>query len=374
MTSALFAQDQIEIIKPGDKISIAVPSLSGASGTEATSILSSDLERSGWFKVVASGGAYSVKGTASASAVQCTVTKNDGTPALKANGGGSLRRAAHQVADAIVEKITGKKGIAQTHIAFISDKSGKKELYVMDYDGINVQRFTSDKSIVGSPHFNRQGTRIAYTSYRSGYPDVYVSDLSGSRQAVSRYPGLNSGAAFSPSGAQIALTLSKDGNPELYTMSAGGGGLKRLTRTRGGESSPSWSPDGSQIAYASDQGGRPQIYIISSSGGAGSQLTTSPAYNTEPDWSPDGALIAYSSLIGGNFAVSVIDPRGGGGKVLYSDGKCEDPSWAPDGRHLVFTRGAGGNSALYILDTLTKQATQLGRDYGNCTEPAWSGR
>jgi len=375
ISSALFAQDQIEIVKPGGKISIAVSPLSGAAGTEATSILSSDLERSGWFKVVASGGAWSVQGSASASAVQCNVTKNDGTSVLKANGGGSLRRAAHQVTDAIVEKITGKKGIAQTHIAFISDKSGNKELYVMDYDGFNVKRFTSDKSIAGSPDFNRQGTKIAYTSYRSGYPDVYVSDYpSGSRQVVSRYPGLNSGASFSPNGAQIALTLSKDGNPELYTMSAGGVGLKRLTRTRGGESSPTWSPDGSQIAYASDQGGRPQIYIISSSGGSGSQLTTSPAYNTEPDWSPDGALIAYSSLVGGNFAVSVIDPAGGGGKVLYSNGKCEDPSWAPDGRHLVFARGAGGSSDLYILDTLTKEATQLSRDFGNCTEPSWSGR
>jgi len=375
MSGALFAQDQIEVVKPGDKISIALPPLGGTTGNDATSILTRDLERSGWFRVAASGGNYSIHGSASTSAVQCSVFKKDGAPAVKTNGSGNLRSAVHQVADAIVEKIAGKKGIAQTHIAFISDKTGKKELYVMDYDGFNIKRFTSDHHIVGSPRFSHQGNRIAYTSYRSGYPDVYVADFpGGGRRVISSHPGLNSGASFSPNGSRIALTLSKDGNPELYTMLSGGGDLRRLTRTRGGESSPSWSPDGSQIAYASDQGGRPQIYIISGSGGGGIQLTTSPAYNTEPDWSAESGLIAYSSLVGGGFAVSVINPKGGGGRVLYSNGKCEDPSWAPDGRHLVFTRTEGGSSDLYVLDTLTREAIPLSRSFGNCTEPAWSGR
>lgn len=368
------AQAQVEVVKPGDVIQITVPVLGGASGTEATSILTKDLERSGWFRVVASGGEYKVEGSASGSGVQCSIFKRDGTAYGKASGSGNLRRAAHQAADGIVEKVTGQKGIAQTRIAFISDRSGKKELYVMDYDGFNVQRLTQDHSIVVSPHFNRQGTKIAYTSYRSGYPDVYVSDYpSGSRQAVARYPGLNSGAAFSPDGSRIALTLSKDGNPELYVMSVGGGGLKRLTRTRGGESSPTWSADGSQIAYTSDEGGRPQIYVISSSGGTGTRLTSSPAYNSEPDWSIENGWIAYSSLRG-NFAIAKLDPATGRSEVLYSDGRSEDPSWARDGRHLVFARAAGGQSELYILDTMTKQATQLSRDFGNCTEPTWSGK
>src|SRR5207253_10807085 len=99
-----------------------------------------------------------------------------------------------------------------------------------------------------------------------------------------------------------------------------------------------------------------------------------PAYNTEPDWSPESGLITYSSLSGSQFAISVIDPARGGGSVVYDDGSCEDPSWAPDGRHLVFSRNSGGRSNLYILDTKTRQAVQLTRDFGNCTEPTWSGR
>ncbi|MDD2707674.1 MAG: biopolymer transporter Tol [Verrucomicrobiae bacterium] len=356
-------------------IPISVPILSGASGSEATAILTKDLERSGWFKVVSSGGEYKVEGSASGTGVQGKIFKRDGTVVGSATGAaGNLRRSVHQVTDAIVEKVAQKKGIAQTHIAFISDKSGHKELYVMDYDGYNVMRLTSDNSMVVSPHFSPKGNKIAYTSYKSAYPDVYVSDYpTGSRQAVSRFPGLNSGASFSPDGLRLALTLSKDGNPELYTMSVGGGSLKRLTRTRGGESSPTWSPDGSQLAYASDEGGRPQIYIISSAGGAGNRITSSPAYNTEPDWSAETGLIAYSSLRG-EFCIAILDPKNGKSEVACSDGRCEDPSWARDGRHLVFTRTTGRHSELYVLDTVTKQVTQLTRNFGECSEPSWSGR
>ncbi len=365
----------VEVVKPGDTISIRVPVLSGATGAEATRILTSDLERSGWFRVVATAGEYVVQGSATASAVQAKVFKSDGSPVVSPSASGALRRATHRVADEIVAKITGKRGIAQTRLAFISNKSGRKELYMMDYDGFNIQRLTSDNSLVVSPGFDRQGTRIAYTSYRSAYPDVYVATFGGARQVVSRSPGLNSGAAFSPDGSRLALTLSKDGNPELYTMSVSGGDRRRLTHTRGGESSPSWSPDGSEIAYASDEGGRPQIYLISASGGSGRKITSTPAYNTEPTWSASSGLIAYSSMVGGRWAISLLNPKGGGGgEVIYSDGSCEHPSWAPDGRHLVFSRTVGGHADLYVLDSLRKDAIQLTRGFGSCTEPTWSGR
>jgi TolB protein len=364
----------VEVVKPGDVIAIRVAMLGGASGAEATKILTSDLERSGWFKVVASGGDYAVEGSAAAGSVQCKVFRTGGAPALSPSASGNLRRAVHEVADAIVEKITGKKGIARSHIAFISDKSGSKELYAMDYDGFNVLKLTSDNAIVIAPAFNRAGTRVAFTSYRSGYPDVYVAEFpSGGRAAVARYPGLNSGAAFSPDGSRLALTLSKDGNPELYVMSSSGAELRRLTRTRGGESSPSWSPDGSQIAYASDEGGRPQIYVIPAAGGAGRRVS-SGSYCTEPSWSPDGARIAYSARTGGGFAVCAVAAGGGGMETLASDGSCEDPDWGPDSRHLVYAKTGGGRTDLYILDTVRKDAIQLTKNFGNCTQPSWSGR
>lgn len=362
-------------IESGDLIRIRVPALGGASGAEATKILVNDLKQSGWFELTDREGDFTVQGSASASGVEAKVTKRDGTVALNTNASGNLRRSVHKVADAIVEKLMGKKGIAQSRIAFISNKSGKKELYAMDYDGFNVLGFTKDNSAVLNPYFSRDGTKIAYTTWRSGYPDVCVMNFpGGGRQTVARFPGLNSGGAFSPNGSRLAVTLSKSGNPELYTMSVDGTGLRKLTNTRGGESSPSWSPDGGEIAYCSDEGGRPQIYIIALAGGVGERITSSPSYNTEPDWSAESGKIAYSSSSGGQFAISVMDGKGGRGEVVYSDGSCEHPSWAPDGRHLVFSRTVGGHSDLYVLDTLTKIAVQITRSFGNCTQPSWSGR
>lgn len=372
---SLFAAHDVEVVKPGDVIAIRVAAFGGPSGAEAAKILAADLDRSGWFKVVGNGGEYVVEGSASASSVQGKVFKAAGAPVISPSASGNLRRAVHEVADAIVEKITGNKGIARARIAFISDKSGRKELYVTDYDFHNVARLTSDASIVTAPAFNRAGTKIAFTSYRSGYPDVYVADLaSGARRVVARYPGLNSGAAFSPDGARLALTLSKDGNPELYVMSAAGGSLQRLTRTRGGESSPSWSPDGKQIAYSSDDGGRPQIYVIPAAGGGGVRRVSSGGYCTEPSWSPDGKQIAYSTMSGGRFAVASVAASGGEARTLASEGSCEDPDWAPNSRHLVFARTVGGRTDLYILDTVRKDAVQLTKNFGNCTQPSWSGR
>lgn len=363
---------KVDVIREGDSLAIQIPPLDGASGNEATKILRNDLENSGWFRVVESGGDYVLRGTAGSSGVQCKIAKTGGGEVLTLSGSGKLRGAVHQVADELVAKLTGHKGFAKTHIAFISDKSGKKELYAMDYDGYHVQRLTSDAANVLSPNFSKQGNRLAFTSFRSGYPDVYVAAYpSGSRSVVARYPGLNSGAAFSPSGNRLALTLSKDGNPELYTMSVSGGDLKRLTRTAKGESSPTWSPDGSQIAYVSDEGGRPQIYVISSSGGTGRRITSSPAYNTEPDWSIESGKIACSSSSGGTFSITVMEADGSGASTLCAG---EHPSWSPNGRHLVFSRSEGHQSNLYLLDTLTKRVIQLTRNFGNCTQPTWSGR
>ena len=125
------------------------------------------------------------------------------------------RENAHRFADDIVETLTGNKGFSTSKIAFIATRSGKKEVYVGDYDGTNVRQLTHDGVISVHPSISPDGRRIAYTGYQSGYPDVYVIDLaSGARNRIVNFPGTNSGAAFSPDGGRIAFSVSKDGNPE----------------------------------------------------------------------------------------------------------------------------------------------------------------
>ena len=353
-------------VSKGDQINLSITPLSGADGPAATKIVQNDLVLTGYFTLGGANSTYTVRGTASAGNLQGQVVDHSGGTVLSKTYNASSRENAHQFANDIIETLTGHKGLAGTKITFIATRSGKKEVYVADFDGSNVRQLTHDNTISVHPSFSPDGRRIAYTGYQSGYADVYVIDLgSGSRNRIVNFPGTNSGAAFSPNGSELALTISKDGNPELYTVGANGGGARRLTRTRGVESGPTWSPDGSEIIYSSDQGGSPQLYRISSSGGSGQLLSTGRGYCTEPNWSPDGTKVAFNVRSGGDFQVSILDLKGGGTRTLSTG---QDPVWGADSRHVIFTEGG----ALYMLDTVSSRRTKVLDGLGKITEPSWS--
>ena len=268
-TALIGAEDVPTItVSKGDQINLSVSPLDGGEGAAATKIVQNDLALSGYFKLGGADSSYTVRGTASSGSLEGHVVDHSGGTVLSKTYSGSTRDNAHQFANDIIETLTGHKGIAGTRITFIATRSGKKEVYLADFDGSNVRQLTHDNTISVHPSLSPDGRRIAYTGYQSGYADVYVIDIaSGARNRIVNYPGTNSGATFSPDGSRLALTISKDGNPELYTVNASGGGARRLTRTRGVESGPTWSPDGSEIIYSSDEGRSPQLFRISASGG-----------------------------------------------------------------------------------------------------------
>jgi TolB protein len=353
-------------VSKGDQINLVVSPLGGSDGVAATKIVQNDLALAGYFTLGGANATYTVRGTASGGSLQGQVVDHSGGTVLSKSYSASTRENAHQFANDIVETLTGHKGLAGSKITFIATRSGKKEVYVADFDGSNVRQVTHDGTISVHPSLSPEGRRIAYTGYQSGYADVYVIDLaSGARNRIVNFPGTNSGATFSPNGSQLALTISKDGNPELYTVGASGGGARRLTRTRGVESGPTWSPDGSEIIYSSDQGGSPQLYRISSSGGSGSLISTGHSYCTEPNWSPDGKKIAFNVRNGGEFQIAVLDLGGSGTRTLSTG---QDPCWGADSRHVIFTDGG----ALYMLDTVSSRKNKILDGLGKITEPSWS--
>lgn len=353
-------------VSKGDQINLEVTSLGGGEGASATKTVQNDLALSGYFKLGGADSSYSVRGTASGGSLQGQVVDHSGGTVLSKTYSGSTRENAHQFANDIIETLTGHKGIAGTKIAFIATRSGKKEVYLADFDGSNVRQLTHDNTISVHPSLSPDGRRIAYTGYQSGYADVYVIDVaSGARNRIVNFPGTNSGATFSPDGGRLALTISKDGNPELYTVSASGGGARRLTRTRGVESGPTWSPDGSEIIYSFDGEGGPQLYRISAGGGAGQRLSTGHGYCTEPNWSPDGRKVAFNVRSGGEFQVAILDLAGGGTRILSSG---QDPAWGADSRHVIFSNGG----ALYMLDTVNSRKNKIVDGLGKITEPSWS--
>jgi TolB protein len=367
MLPALVAEDVPTItVRKGDQINLAVSALGGSEGAATTKVVQNDLAVSGYFTLEGADSSYTVRGTASGGSLQGQVVDHSGGTVLAKTYGGSTRENAHQFANDIIETLTGHKGIAGSKITFSATRSGKKEVYLADYDGSNVRQLTHDNTISVHPSLSADGRRIAYTGYQSGYADVYVIDIgSGARNRIVNFPGTNSGATFSPDGSRLALTISKDGNPELYTVSASGGGARRLTHTRGVESGPTWSPDGDEIIYSSDQGGSPQLYRISASGGEGRPISTGRSYCTEPNWSPDGKRVAFNVRGGGEFQVAVLDLPNGGTRTV---GVGQDPVWGADSRHLIFSEGG----ALYLLDTVSSRKSKIVDGLGKISEPSWS--
>ena len=353
-------------IRKGDKVAVSTEGVSGS----GRALLDAALEACGAIELKpAAQAGYRAAGSTGRGGVSGRLTDSRGDTVLSKSYDGGLRPAMHQFADDIVEALTGKPGIAASRIAFVSNRTGRKEIYTCDYDGAGIQQLTRDNSISVAPALSRDGGKLAYTGYHSGYADIYLIELaSGARQRIVKYPGTNSGAAFSPDGRRIACTISKDGNPELYVVSARGGGAKRLTRSRGAEASPTWGPEGREIIFTSDDRGSPQLFRVSASGGRPRLLSTGYTYCTEPSWSPDGSKVAFNTRSGGSFKIAVLDLRRGGARLLQTSGNCENPVWGADSRHLIYATG----SALVRLDTLSGQTTTLVSGMGKISEPAWS--
>ena len=186
-----------------------------------------------------------------------------------------VRIFAHQFADEIIGKLSGGlPGVATTQIAFVSNRSGNKEIWTMDYDGENQRQLTQLHTISLTPRWSPDASRIAFTCYAprssgevaSAQICIY-STLTNKLISFPRFAGTNSSPSWSPDGSQIMFMSSMYGNPELFTVDAAGGHPKRLTYSNGANTSPSWNPKtGQQVAFVSDRGGIPQLYMMNADG------------------------------------------------------------------------------------------------------------
>jgi TolB protein len=298
--------------------------------------------------------------------------KGEGTFSIPAAGGRGFRMAVHAASDAVVRWATGEPGMAASRIAYVVQGRGSKEIYVVDSDGENATRVTSDGTIALSPSWSPDGGRIAYTSFRSGAPLLYERNLaSGADRVLSDRGGINITPSYAPDGRTVAFGTTVGGHTEIATV--GPEGLRQHTRGRGYENlSPSFSPDGRRVAFVSDRLGQPQIYVMTLGGEP--RLVSeygSRGYSTSPDWSPAGPVIAYHTRVNGRMQIVAVDADGGGARVLTDRSTNEDPSWAPDGRHLVFASPDRDGGGLFVLDTVTGRVRPLlrGRGFGL---PDWS--
>lgn len=386
----------IDVEKEGDRrISIGVDLYKDvpASDLGATvgDVLAFDLELSGWFEPIRPGvlppkslgewqrkGAEVVIEVAPASGGFAGRVKDAGSgesllDRQYLSSDGSMRRRLHQFADDIVEAMTGEKGLARTQIVCEWDAGKGKRVVRMDADGHGMKEISGEGELELSPRWSSDGGKILYTSYASGYPDVYVHDVrAGGRKRVAHYQGLNAFGDLHPNGDLLVLTMSGSGDPEIYTKDLSSGKIHRLTRHKATDTSPVWSPDGSRIAFVSDRTGGPQVYVMNADGSSPKLVSSRGSYNTAPDWSPDGTRIAYCALRPDGFQIQVVSLESGEITTVTEGGGCEDPCWSPDGRNILYSRNAGGRTDLYITNLTERRALRITRGSGKFTAPDWS--
>jgi TolB protein len=398
------AQLRVEITGVGSQqfpVSIANFAREGQVPVELEAIIRADLTRSGLFRIVDAGsqpvpenaavalGEWKARG-ADALAIGSAGRLADGRFDVRyrlldtvkqgqldglayVSPQSDLRLTAHRIADRIYEKITGERGVFATRIAYVVQTSRNAwELHIADADGANSQAALRSREPIISPAWSPDGSQLAYVSFESLKPVVYVHTvMSGQRRAVANFRGSNSAPAWSPDGRTLAVTLTREGNSQVFLMNADGGNVRRITTSSGIDTEPAFSPDGQAIYFTSDRGGGPQIYRMPATGGGAQRVTFNGDYNISARVSPDGRLLAYVARRGGQFKVHVLDLASGQETPVTDTNRDESPSFAPNGRMLLYATEVGGRGILASASVDGRVRTRLSGPAGDIREPTW---
>ncbi|HXJ89832.1 MAG TPA: translocation protein TolB [Candidatus Binatia bacterium] len=288
----------------------------------------------------------------------------------------AARLMAHRFADEIIFRLGGGiQGIAETQIYFVSDRTGHKEIWAMDYDGSNQRQISHLGSIALSPRISPDGSRLAFSALTKSGWEIMMYSLELNRLVT--FPhlgGTNLSPAWSGDGTKLAFSTRS----EIVVADASGGNMQHLTTGKGPDVSPVWNrKTNSEIAFVSGRTGLPQIYTMGADGTNQTRMTDQ-GYAVSPNWSPSGYLLTFAWVRKygpgdpGALDIYLMDIASKQWVQLTHDGGKNDfPSWSPDGRHIVFQSNRSGSLQLWSMLADGTKAQQL-TFTGNNSQPNWS--
>lgn len=291
----------------------------------------------------------------------------------------------HTVANDIVEALTGKPGIFFTKLLMVCDKTRHKEVWITDFDGSNPKPLTDHKTLAFAPAWNPDNRKFVYSLYTKNSRnvkniDLYEYDFATKKsRLLSNRKGINSGAAYSPDGKNLALTMSFLGNPEIFLLEPISRQVTRLTKSFGFDVDPAWSPDGKKIAFVSSRSNQPMVYVsdvqaMMRTPEKATRITFAGKYNATPSWAPSGDKIAFAGFNESHFDIFLMNTDGSNlERLTKNEGSNEDPFFSPDGNFIVFSSNRSGQKKTYMITVDGQNTWPVAQGLGNCVAPKWSG-
>ncbi|GAB4460702.1 MAG: hypothetical protein OHK0029_25010 [Armatimonadaceae bacterium] len=274
--------------------------------------------------------------------------------------------------------INGRFRDVAPRIAFVSDRGGSPDIYIMWDNGSGLERLTVRDEACWQVGFSPVRGRIAYLSAPTiggaGVIRMMNADGARPRQIVPEGLGQVTDIAWGPDDDWLACVSEKDGNPEIYIVRADGRQARRMTNHLAADTAPEFAPDGQSLVFISVRDGNPALYELSLNTVSDLKRLTPtemPAVS-DPAYSPRGNQIVFSAGTVTEKNLYLLNRETGEiTQLTEKSGKNINPVFSPDGYRIAFSSNRGGNFAIYTMDLKGNDVRQITFGTSNDFHPSW---